>query len=211
VGVIADALLALLDLEEHRHTAAEARITQALVRLDSAGLQDGLASAPLTGARAWLELVHNDRAAARVHLEQATSLVSRTLVVPWLATYLQIVLSRVALEVEDLATAQSLLAAARRELMRHPDAGMLPHMLANAECAREAAQGGDKALIEPLTPAELRVLELARTCLSIEEMGRTLCVSKNTVKTHLKAIYAKLTVASRSEAVERARALHLIA
>jgi LuxR family maltose regulon positive regulatory protein len=87
---------------------------------------------------------------------------------------------------------------------------MLPHMLASVERAYESAQGGSRTLLEPLTQAELRVLELAPTCLSIEEIGRTLCVSKNTVKTHLKAIYAKLTVTSRSEAVERARGLRLI-
>jgi LuxR family maltose regulon positive regulatory protein len=104
-----------------------------------------------------------------------------------------------------------MLGAARRGLARHPDAGILSHLLASAERAHEASQGGAKALLEPLTQAELRVLELAPTCLSIEDIGRTLSVSKNTIKTHLKAIYAKLAVASRSEAVDRARELRLIA
>jgi ATP/maltotriose-dependent transcriptional regulator MalT len=116
----------------------------------------------------------------------------------------------VALELDEVTSAGILLAAARRGLARHPDAGTLPHLLAAAERAHETAQGGGRRLLEPLTQAELRVLELAPTCLSIESIARTLSVSRNTIKTHLKAIYAKLSVASRSEAVDRARELRLI-
>jgi LuxR family maltose regulon positive regulatory protein len=211
VGAIAQALLALIDLEERRYPEAEAWVSLAQARLDLAGLNASLASAPLLAARAWLDLVRNDRAAASASLEQAATLLARTQIVPWLAISVQIVLGRLALELDDPALATALLAAARRGLTRHPDAGFLPHLLASAERAQEASLGGSRALLEPLTQAELRVLELAPTCLSIEEIGRTLTVSKNTIKTHLKAIYAKLAVASRSEAVDRARELRLIA
>jgi LuxR family maltose regulon positive regulatory protein len=211
VGAIAQALLALLDLEERRTADAESRIELCLAQLALEGLQECLARAPLLAARAWLDLVKNDYDSARAHLYRAVAMLPRTQVVPWLMIYVQIVLGRVALELDEVELARALPAAARRGLMRHPDAGMLPHMLASVERAYEAAQGGSRTLLEPLTQAELRVLELAPTCLSIEEIGRTLCVSKNTVKTHLKAIYAKLTVTSRSEAVERARGLRLIA
>jgi LuxR family maltose regulon positive regulatory protein len=210
LGVIAQALLVLLDLEERRTADAEARISRSLTQLDCAGLQECLALAPLLAAQAWVDLARNECDSARAHLRRAAAMLPRALVMPWLATYLQIVLGRLALELDEVEFARALPAAARRGLMRHPDAGMLPHMLASVERAYEAAQGGGRTLLEPLTQAELRVLELAPTCLSIEEIGRTLCVSKNTVKTHLKAIYAKLAVASRSEAVERARGLRLI-
>ncbi len=210
VGVIAQALLALTDLEEQRYPEAAARLDHVQARLDLAGLNDGLAGAPLMAARAWLELVRDDRAAARVRLEQAASLLSRTQVVPWLTTYVQIVLGRLALEMDERALATASLAAARRGLMRHPDAGILPHLLASVERTQEASQRGGNALLEPLTQAEVRVLELAPTCLSIAEIGRTLSVSKNTIKSHLKAIYAKLSVASRTEAVDRARELRII-
>ena len=70
------------------------------------------------------------------------------------------------------------------------------------------AQHG-RALAEPLTAAEQHVLALlpASTYLQIAE---TLCVSRNTVKTHLRSIYRKLGVASRSAALERAVDLHLL-
>ena len=61
-----------------------------------------------------------------------------------------------------------------------------------------------------LTEAELRVLRLTPTHLTLEEIGHRLCLSRNTVKTHLKGIYAKLNVASRGEAVARAQALGLL-
>ena len=56
-----------------------------------------------------------------------------------------------------------------------------------------------------LTTAELRVLSLMPTHLSFREMGNRLHVSANTVKTHAHAVYRKLDVCSRSEAVVRAR------
>jgi LuxR family maltose regulon positive regulatory protein len=47
--------------------------------------------------------------------------------------------------------------------------------------------------------------------MSNQEIASELFVSVNTVKTHLKAIYRKLDVADRREAVRRARMLELLA
>jgi len=47
--------------------------------------------------------------------------------------------------------------------------------------------------------------------LSQREIGRELYLSVNTVKSHTRAIYTKLDVASRPAAVDRARALRVIA
>jgi LuxR family maltose regulon positive regulatory protein len=46
--------------------------------------------------------------------------------------------------------------------------------------------------------------------LSTEEIAAELCVSVNTVKTHLKSIHRKLSVTRRGEAVRRARQLRLL-
>ena len=43
-----------------------------------------------------------------------------------------------------------------------------------------------------------------------EQIAATLYISRNTVKTHLRSIYQKLGVASRSEAIERAVELRLL-
>ena len=66
-------------------------------------------------------------------------------------------------------------------------------------------------LVEPLTPAELRVLAYLPTHLSFSEIGASLHVSRNTVKSHAMAIYRKLGVTSRSEAVLEAKQFDLVA
>ena len=62
-----------------------------------------------------------------------------------------------------------------------------------------------------LTPAELQVLPYLSTHLTIEEIGERLGRSRSTVKTHVASIYEKLGVGKRSDAVNRARKLGLLA
>jgi LuxR family maltose regulon positive regulatory protein len=71
-------------------------------------------------------------------------------------------------------------------------------------------RSGDE-LAEPLTASEQRVLGYLASNLSTGEIGSELYLSINTIKVHLRHIYAKLGVHSRTEAVERARELRLIA
>ena len=66
-------------------------------------------------------------------------------------------------------------------------------------------------VMEPLSPRERAVLRYLPTMMSNQEIASELFVSVNTVKTHLKAIYRKLDVADRREAVSRARSLELLA
>jgi LuxR family transcriptional regulator, maltose regulon positive regulatory protein len=66
-------------------------------------------------------------------------------------------------------------------------------------------------LREPLSDAELRVVRHLPSNLKATEIASELCVSPNTVRTHLRHIYAKLDAHTRSEAVTRARRLGLLA
>ena len=65
-------------------------------------------------------------------------------------------------------------------------------------------------LAEPLTERETTVLRRLVTNMTIAEIADELCVSVNTVKTHVSAVYRKLPAASRREAVARARQLELL-
>ncbi len=81
---------------------------------------------------------------------------------------------------------------------------------------RAAEHRGDEApsrsqpLVEPLSERELEVLRLLAGGNTNDEIGRSLYVSANTVKAHLKSIYHKLDVTSRHEAVGKARQLGLL-
>jgi LuxR family maltose regulon positive regulatory protein len=65
-------------------------------------------------------------------------------------------------------------------------------------------------LVEPLSERELEVLPLLAAGQTYQEMAHALCVSTNTIKTHLKNIYGKLGVHNRRDAVTRARELQLL-
>ncbi|HNT24002.1 MAG TPA: LuxR C-terminal-related transcriptional regulator [Anaerolineales bacterium] len=64
------------------------------------------------------------------------------------------------------------------------------------------------ALIEPLSNRELDVLRLLAAGLSNPEIAERLYISLNTVKAHVKSIFAKLGVHNRSQALLRAQELN---
>ena len=66
-----------------------------------------------------------------------------------------------------------------------------------------------RGLAEPLTAAELRILKLLPTSTYLQ-IAETLYISRNTVKVHLRSVYQKLGVASRTQALERAVDLSLL-
>jgi LuxR family maltose regulon positive regulatory protein len=65
-------------------------------------------------------------------------------------------------------------------------------------------------LVEPPSDRELEVLRLIAAGLSNQEIADTLVVSINTVKTHVRRLYGKLSVHSRLQAVERSKELDLL-
>jgi LuxR family transcriptional regulator, maltose regulon positive regulatory protein len=86
---------------------------------------------------------------------------------------------------------------------------LLDH-LSGAEPAPAAAEASSE-LLEPLTERELAVLRFLPTNLSAGDIGSELFLSVHTVKTHMRKLYAKLDVHTRAEAVQRGRALGLLA
>ncbi len=78
------------------------------------------------------------------------------------------------------------------------------------ESAAEPAPVIPADLPDPLTQRELTILRFLATSMSTTEIAGELCLSVNTVKTHLAAIYRKLPASRRRDAVLRARELELI-
>jgi LuxR family maltose regulon positive regulatory protein len=98
-------------------------------------------------------------------------------------------------------------------LARHPAvADQWPAVLpgAPARPVTKDRPGFAEYLSEPLTQREHAVLRFLATSMSTTEIADELCLSVNTVKTHLAAIYRKLPARRRREAVQRARQLELI-
>ena len=67
-----------------------------------------------------------------------------------------------------------------------------------------------QSLPDPLTERQLEVLELIAEGLSNYNIALRLFVGVSTVKTHINRIYSKLDVKNRTQAVARARELHLL-
>jgi LuxR family maltose regulon positive regulatory protein len=93
-----------------------------------------------------------------------------------------------------------------------PHAALIAEVLAMlAGSKREPAPGEPVRLREPLTESETRVLRYLPTNLPVPEIAAELLLSPNTIRTHIRHLYEKLGAHRRTEAVEQARALGLLA
>ena len=73
-----------------------------------------------------------------------------------------------------------------------------------------SAKSRQAGLIDPLTERELDVLRLIARGLKYKEIADNLFISQNTVRFHVKAIYGKLNVNNRTQAIEKARQLQIL-
>lgn len=76
--------------------------------------------------------------------------------------------------------------------------------------SQSTRQSGTQNLVDPLSAREIEVLALVAEGLSNREIAQKLYLSTGTVKVHLKHIFGKLAVSSRTQAVARARELNLL-
>jgi LuxR family transcriptional regulator, maltose regulon positive regulatory protein len=129
---------------------------------------------------------------------------------PWPTLLGLLALARVRAALDDRVGARALLDEAREVVDAYPDAGIFPELLERQEHELGKRRQREAALTEELTDRELAVLRLFDGELSHRQIGQSLYVSVNTVKTHVKSIYRKLGVSSRDAALERAREKALI-
>jgi ATP/maltotriose-dependent transcriptional regulator MalT len=106
---------------------------------------------------------------------------------------------RAALTTVPLAYIERLLALLRGERVQEAISPTAPSAPAPAQ-----------SLLDPLTERELEVLRLIAAGLSNREIAARLVLALSTVKSYVNTIYSKLQVQSRTQAVARARALHLL-
>ena len=97
--------------------------------------------------------------------------------------------------------------ASFRELLRRRLTDADPHQAADL---RAQVVGRPTAAAEPLTDREREVLRWLATGATNDAIAVRLDLSPNTVKTHLKRLFEKLDVGTRTAAVARARELALL-
>ncbi|MGZ6640055.1 MAG: response regulator transcription factor, partial [Solirubrobacteraceae bacterium] len=94
-------------------------------------------------------------------------------------------------------------------LRRQPDLGVLPLQVEELGL-RLTTMRADAPGASSMTAAELRMLPYLATHLSFPEIGQRLYLSRHTVKSHAMAIYRKLNVTCRTDAVQRAHEVGLL-
>jgi LuxR family maltose regulon positive regulatory protein len=115
------------------------------------------------------------------------------------------------IELNDRPSARVKAAEARRHLARLLTHGVLGDRY--QQLATDLARYGGSAP-EPnrmaLTEAEMRILQLLPTHLTLGQIADDLHVSRHTVKSHVVAVYRKLNASTRAEAVREGRLLGII-
>ena len=195
---------ALILADEGRWAEARRLNLAGLQRFEEAGLTWGLPTFPTLVAQARLEAHEGDPELAERVATIATT-VAQGNIPTYLTLLAAVLVGELLLECGDLAAATYWMHDGFAHLASMPDAGILRPRLLRLRDDIEAQR-----LRQPLTRAEHRVLELLPTELSQKEIAVRLFVSPETVRTHVRDIYRKLEVHSRSAAVARARELGLL-
>jgi LuxR family maltose regulon positive regulatory protein len=197
--------LALLDLAAGDDDGAVARSEEARTLVDKYDLCDVVPMIVVYATSAVMAARVGDEVGARRavavsetllgrlgHLSARTALLGHGLLA-WTAAVIQ-----------DLELLGRHLGAAERACHREPDAVAL---VQRVDRVKAMAAGGTR----PLTAAELRLLPHLASHLSLQRVAEELVIGRETVKSQATAIYRKLGVSSRGEAVAEAKRVGLIA
>jgi LuxR family transcriptional regulator, maltose regulon positive regulatory protein len=202
--------LALLDLDDGDLTSAERLVDRALAIAERHNLRAVLTSVSTFSVAALVTGRCGRRADSLACAADARSLLDQLgLLSPRTAVLNYLVLARTALALGNPAEARLLATEADRGRRRDPSASFLNDQLDRLHEQLDAHTLSSAAVV-PLTSAEVRVLTLLPTHLSLQEIAAELLISRNTAKSHSVAIYRKLGVTSRTQAVAEARRLGLL-
>ena len=213
IRMLAFSILSLVAVDQAKLTRAEQLARSARDILADA--DSGLAGAPQSSlAYTAVGAVFAQRGLlteARQEFERALQVRrSQSGISPWATVEVLIRLSPVLFGTGDRQEAVALAQEARLLLTSAPD-GAGPQ-LARLDRLERRLAGRPQGVPTggPLTEREVTVLRLLRGTLSVREIGQELSVSQNTIKTHTKAIYRKLGVSTRHDAIARSRDIDIL-
>jgi LuxR family maltose regulon positive regulatory protein len=212
-AAVALAELSLLAVDRDDWADAEDKAGQAVNLIETAGIGEHLFSILGYLAAARVAAHQGNPVAARRHAATVVRL-STTLspaVMPWLSAQVAVTLAEIFRELGDLAAARFRAEEAGKHLAALLTEGTLRQQL-HQVLGRLGREGGHVRVPSAmaLSRAEMRVLQLLPTHLSLSQVGQELYITRNTVKAHVAAIYRKLQCSTRTEAVARARDLDLL-
>ncbi len=208
VRMLAFAVKSLIAIEEGRLAQADELASSA--REIAARGDLGLAEAPLSAlGYAAAGAVY----AAQGRLQEARGELEHALrprrpwsgVSPWPTVELLSRLVPVLLDLGDRRGALARLDEVEQLLAASPDGVEVQQARLERLDRLLAGQARSASLADPLTEREVAVLRLLRGTLSLREIGLELHLSQNTIKTHVQAIYRKLGVSTRPDAVAKGR------
>ncbi|HEV8278572.1 MAG TPA: LuxR C-terminal-related transcriptional regulator [Streptosporangiaceae bacterium] len=217
VGADEDLVLALCERalvasERGEWDRAEILASQAHTALRRARREESYAAPLVAAARARAVLHGGDLAAVRQHLVSAQRLRPLlTYALPHLAIQARIELARVYVALADLPGARTLMREIDGLLRRRPGMGTLVGQAGTLRTQLSKERSASAPAASALTAAELRLLPMLSTHLSIPEIAGEMFLSRNTIKSEVNSIYRKLGASSRSQAVTRSRELGLLA
>jgi LuxR family maltose regulon positive regulatory protein len=184
---------------------------QARTVLRRAGIEASFATPLVCALRARAAMHRADVPAARREVVRAQHLRPLlTYALPYLAVQARFELARVHLALADQAGARTLMREVGDLLKRRPGLGTLAGEAGALRAQLSRERGSSVAGASVLTAAELRLLPLLATHLSFPEIAGELFLSRTTIKSEAMAVYRKLGVSSRSQAVARSRELGLL-
>ena len=208
---IALAERSLLAAERGDLRSAERFADAAQRAVAEAGLGEYMTSAITYAALGRVALQRREQGRARqqfVRADRLRPLLTRFM--PFLGAQVRIELVHERLALGDPEGARILLRELEHLLREVPALGVLSDRAVELRGQVDAMRSLGGEVSQLLTEAELRVLPLLASHLTIAEIADRQFVSRATVKTQAISIYRKLEVTGRSEAVERAAEVGLI-
>jgi LuxR family maltose regulon positive regulatory protein len=202
--------LAQLELAQGQRVAALAQIQRARSVIAEHQLDHLATTGPVFVSSAAGYLLEDRRAEARREALRALRLVSRSTMVPsWTLVFGRLSLAQVFQALGDVDRSSALVHEAERQYGRAARAPAVDRAFAEiAERIRSVRNAGLSC--EVLSTAELRLLQHLPTHLSYPQIANELSLSKHTVKTQGMAIYRKLGVNTRDDAIRRATEMGLL-
>jgi len=210
-GCIAFAERALLAIDRGAWDQAGRYLDQARAVARQAHLEEYPAVALMHAVAARVALHQGDPAEAGTELTRAQRLrPDLTYAIPYLAVQVRIELARCHLALPDTAAARTMLHEADEILRRRPGLGVFVQQVKELRAELARAKGNSAPGASALTAAELRLLPMLCTHLSLPEIAEEMFLSRNTIRSQAYSIYRKLGVSSRSQAVATAGKLGLL-